>query len=559
MASLPTDIKPLIAVQGLRVFFQGAGSRDEVLRGIDLAIYPGETLGIVGESGCGKTLTALALGGLLPPAAGVSCQSFSWQLETGALDLKNFRQESFARLRGNELAYIFQDPGAALNPVLTCGAQIEETLAHHAGCRGKAARKMALEWLDRVGLPEPERIFRAYPHEVSGGQKQRVMIASALCAGPRLLIADEPTTSLDTTVQRHILDLLKDLKRALGLSALFISHDLGIIGEMADRVLVMQEGSVVEQKPVRQLFYAPEHPYTRALLACRPSLPKVLEALPSLIDSEAGRQTAVGSTLLQAEGLSAGFRVRPRSIFGKADWLQAVDGVSFDLHAGETLGVVGESGSGKSTLARVLLGLVPAQTGKITFEGKEMTGVGPAEWQQLRKGLQLVFQDPFTALNPRQRVGEALIEPLRVHQRDVDRHIHEEMVFDLMKKVGLSDKYLDRYPHELSGGQRQRVGIARALALRPRVLVCDEPVTALDVSVQAMVLDLLKSLQQELGLAYLFISHDLATVAFMSQRIMVMKNGKIIESGSTRNTLVHPVQPYTRELLKAVPGGFLAT
>lgn len=559
MASLPNDIKPLIAVQGLRVFFQGAGSRDEVLRGIDLAIYPGETLGIVGESGCGKTLTALALGGLLPPSAGVSCQSFSWQLETGPLDLKNFRQESFARLRGNEIAYIFQDPGAALNPVLTCGAQIEETLAHHAGCRGKAARKMALEWLDRVGLPEPERIFRSYPHELSGGQKQRVMIASALCPRPRLLIADEPTTSLDTTVQRHILDLLKDLKRELGLSALFISHDLGIIGEMADRVVVMQEGSVVEQKPVRQLFDAPEHPYTRALLACRPSLPKVLDAPPSLVDSEKGRQTAVGSCVLRVEALSAGFRVRPRRIFGKADWLQAVDGVSFDLQAGETLGVVGESGSGKSTLARVLLGLVPAQTGKITFEGKEMTGAGPAEWQQLRKGLQMVFQDPFTALNPRQRVGEALIEPLRVHQRDFARKVHEENALDLMKKVGLSDKFLNRYPHELSGGQRQRVGIARALALRPKVLICDEPVTALDVSVQAMVLDLLKSLQQELGLAYLFISHDLATVALMSGRIMVMKDGKIIESGSTRDTLADSVQPYTRELLRAVPGGFFTT
>jgi len=547
------DQKPLVAVQGLQVFFRNGDTREEVLRGIDLAVYPGETLGIVGESGCGKTLTALALGGLLPPTAEAYCQSFCWQLETGPVEMKNFRQESFARLRGKELAYIFQDPGTALNPVMTCGSQICEVLVRHGMLRGKAVRDAALEWLDRVGLPEPERIFRSYPHELSGGQKQRVMIASALCSGPRLLIADEPTTSLDTTVQRHILDLLKNLKNELGLSALFISHDLDIIGEMADRVLVMQEGKIVEGKPVCELFNAPTHPYTRSLLTSRPSLPT---SSGELMPFSPGRQAAAPSVLLQVEGLCAGFRIRPRSMFRQATWLQALDGVSFDVCPGETLGIVGESGSGKSTLARVLLGLVPAQTGKMVFQGKEIAGADPSEWQKLRKGLQIIFQDPFTALNPRQRVGEALIEPLMVHQNQFGRAEHEERVLGLLKKVGLSDKFLNRYPHELSGGQRQRVSIARALVLQPRVLVCDEPVTALDVSIQAMVLNLLKNLQQELGLAYLFISHDLATVAYMSERIIVMKAGKIIESGNTRTILARPEHPYTRELLAAVPGRY---
>ncbi len=564
MPSIPDNSRPVVEIKELRLFFQNGAHKEDVLRGIDLSLYPGETLGIVGESGSGKSLTALALGGLLPPLAEVSCTKFSWFLQNGEiLDLQDWRQAKFAPLRGKEIAYIFQDPGTCLNPVLSCGEQVAEAIRQHGRVKNQEARRQALAWLERVMLPEPERIFRAFPHELSGGQKQRVMIAAALCTRPRLLVADEPTTALDTTVQRHILDLIKSLKRELGLTALFISHDLDIIGEMADRVVVLHEGKIAEENSVAGLFQAPKHPYTRTLLDCRPSMRSQVERLPvsPLPESqEVGPSVHVKvgkikseTPLLHVEGLSVGYRLRPAGIFKRAGRLQALDKVGFRLHAGETLGIVGESGSGKSTLARVLLGLIPPEEGKILYQEKQLLGADRAEWQKLRKELQIVFQDPFSTLNPRQRVEEALLEPLLVHRYAKDIQVCKERVNGILEKVGLSKKFLHRFPHELSGGQRQRVSIARALVLDPKVLVCDEAVSALDVTVQAMVLNLLKDLQAELGIAYLFISHDLAAVAFMSERIIVMQEGKIVETGITKEILSNPQNTYTRALLAAVP------
>ena len=565
MHLVPNNSDAIFEIKGLRLFFQDGAHREEILRGIDLRVNAGETLGIVGESGSGKSLTALALGGLLPPAARVSCDSFSWNLQKGAtLDLKGWQQDKFASLRGKEIAYIFQDPGACLNPVLSCGEQVAEAIRWHGDTDKNRARIEALSWLERVGLPDPERVFRAFPHELSGGQKQRVMIAAALCTRPRLLVADEPTTALDTTVQRHILDLIKALKKELGLAAVFISHDLDIIGEMADRVMVMREGEIAEENSVEGIFTAPKHPYTRTLLDSRPSLRNTPARLPVIPQTDTEPVTPAtfnkeirlpqpGTLLLQVEGLSAGYRLRPNSLFSRAAWLQALDEVGFELNTGETLGIVGESGSGKSTLARVLLGLLPPNQGKIVFQGRDIPGLNRAEWKDLRKSLQIVFQDPFSALNPRQRVGEALLEPLQVHGFAKDIRKCQERVAWLLQKVGLSEHYLGRFPHELSGGQRQRVSIARALVLDPQVLVCDEAVSALDVTVQAMVLNLLKDLQQEFGLSYLFISHDLAAVGFMSDRIMVMKAGMVVETGNAGALLANPQHPYTRALLQAIP------
>lgn len=555
---------PIFEIKGLRLFFQEGTHQVEVLKGINLEICAGETVGIVGESGSGKSLTALALGGLFPPAARVSCDMFFWSPEKGVqLDLKSWQQAKFAPLRGKEIAYIFQDPAACLNPVLSCGEQVAEAIRWHANAGKADARHQALTWLERVGLPDPERIYRAFPHELSGGQKQRVMIAAALCTHPRLLVADEPTTALDATVQRHILDLIKTLKIELGLAALFISHDLDIIGEMADRVMVMREGDVVEENSVEGIFSAPKHPYTRTLLDSRPSLrysPERLtvsmqngpEAVHPVVFKEEATPLPDGP-LIEVEGLSAGFDLRPQRLFARAGWLQALDEVSFELKAGETLGIVGESGSGKSTLARVLLGLLPPVRGKIAFKGRDILASDRAEWKVLRKSLQIVFQDPFSTLNPRQRVGEALLEPLQVHGFSTDFGTCQKRVVGMLHKVGLSEKYLNRFPHELSGGQRQRVSIARALMLGPQVLVCDEAVSALDVTVQALVLNLLKDLQQEFDLSYLFISHDLAAVSFISDRILVMKAGKVIEAGETKELLTNPSHPYTQALLKAIP------
>lgn len=565
MHSAQNNSDAIFEIKGLHLSFQEGTRREDILKGISLEVRAGETLGIVGESGSGKSLTALALGGLLPTAARVSCDAFLWTLgNKTTADLRSLRRDKFDSLRGKELSYIFQDPGTCLNPVISCGEQVTEAIRWHGKVDQRVARRQALGWLERVGLPDPERIYHAFPHELSGGQKQRVMIAAALCTSPRLLVADEPTTALDTTVQRHILDLIKSLKKELGLAAIFISHDLDIIGEMADRVMVMREGEVVEENTVEGIFSAPKHPYTHTLINSRPSLRKSQVRLPVNLETDIGTASAVsfkreisspktGTSLLQVEGLSAGYRLRPSSPFGRASWLQALDEVDFELNTGETLGIVGESGSGKSTLARVLLGLLPPLKGEITFQGKAISGLNRSEWKDLRKALQIVFQDPFSALNPRQRVGEALMEPLRVHGFVKDIRTCQERVAWMLHKVGLSEQYLNRFPHELSGGQRQRVSIARALVLDPQVLICDEAVSALDVTVQALVLNLLKDLQQEFGLSYLFISHDLAAVGFMSDKIMVMKAGMVVESGNAADLLSSPRHPYTQALLQAIP------
>lgn len=559
---------PLLHVEDLRVHFREGERQTDVLHGVSFSLFPGETLGIVGESGSGKTMTALAVSGLLPPGAMSSCRSLRWlSRKNGMLDLGAMRENDFSAIRGGEIGFVFQEPGTCLNPVWPCGEQIAEVLRRHQSLSGAAARNRAMEWIERVKLPDPARIYRAFPHELSGGQKQRVMIAAALCTAPQLLIADEPTTALDATVQLHILRIIRELKAELDIAVLFISHDLNLVGQIADRVMVMRHGQIVEENTAQELFDSPRHEYTRALLHCRPGLGDPPVRLPVAAFSGVLEEGAVpvystpvlrprqaqrtDTPALTVENLRVRFPLSRKGVFRPRNWLHALDGIDFSMYEGETLGVVGESGSGKTTLGRTLLGLVFPQEGAVTFQGQELLKAGRQDWQQFRKRLQIIFQDPFAALNPRQRIGEALLEPMRYHGIGTDEPEREARLLKLLDQVGLSRKYLQRFPHELSGGQRQRVSIARAMAVGPSFLICDEAVSSLDVSVQAMVLNLLKDLQNEYRMTYLFISHDLAVVNFMSDRILVMKDGRVVEMGAAAQVLRHPQQDYTRALIAA--------
>lgn len=548
---------PLLALEGLQLSFPGMAQ--PAVAGVSLQVAAGETLALVGESGSGKSLTALSLLGLTPASAEVRFKRLSFfppqQPPLTLLDTQPFPTQ----LRGQFLSMIFQDPHSSLNPIFTIGEQLRETLQWRWRYGRQKARHHALEWLEKVGLVEPLNFYQRYPHQLSGGQKQRAMIAMALCTRPALLLADEPTTALDTTVQRHILDLLQCLQQELGIGILFISHDLVLLRHFADRVMVLQAGLVIEEGRVEAVFAQPQQAYTRNLLACRPQWAEVRSRLPTLQSEPAPALTQVtkvagdqpSTNLLEVSGLTVRF---PRQVSfwgGTHDYVTAVDAVDLVIPTGQTLGVVGESGSGKTTLGRSLLRLVEPQQGRIAFAGVDLLTLSASALRSYRRRLQMIFQDPFASLNPRLPIGWALVEPMEVHHIQPNRSSRVEYAVHLLEMVGLSADHFERLPHEFSGGQRQRIGIARALAVQPQFLVCDECVSALDVSVQAQVLNLLKDLQQQLGLTYLFISHDLAVVNFMSDALLVMHAGRIVERGTPQAVYQNPQHPFTQALLAA--------
>jgi peptide/nickel transport system ATP-binding protein len=628
---------PLLSVQDLTIDFHSQRGHTRAVAGVSLEVSRGEVVAIVGESGSGKSVTSLALLGLLArPAARIESGVARFASEKlGEVDLLKLSEKELQQVRGNDISMIFQEPMTSLNPVLTCGYQVVEALLLHTSLSKQAAEARTIELFTEAQLPRPAQIFKSYPHEISGGQKQRVMIAMAMACRPALLIADEPTTALDVTVQARILQLIRDLRREHGTAVLFITHDLGVVAEIADRILVMYRGRVVEQGTVLDIFTNPQHPYTKGLLACRPHLsigkarlpvvadfmatdvagnlvaraggggeeplktsPTQLrtnsdtsktfpveqnlrstdESAPSALTSPPGplskkegepdaqqRLSAVGSPsflergpggeapLLQVENLRVYFPIRKGFFARTTDFVKAVDDVSFTIYPGETVGLVGESGCGKTTIGRALLRLTEPTAGRILFEGTDLAALPSGELRHRRREFQLVFQDPYAALNPMLTVGEAILEPLRVHGVGGSRAEQKARVRELLRTVGLSEDAEQRYPHEFSGGQRQRVCIARALALRPKLIVCDESVSALDVSVQAQVLNLLNDLKRDLGITYLFITHDLSVARFMSDRLLVMSQGRIVESGPAAEVYAHPQHPYTQQLLAAIP------
>jgi len=557
----------LLSVQELQVAFRmgrvaGQVQRLPAVRGVSFDIAAERSVALVGESGSGKSVTAMAIVNLLPDNAERQGRIL-WQGQ----DLLQAGRARWRALRGRDIACVFQDPMSSLNPVLSVGLQICEPLRAHLGLGARQARARAEELLAEVGLPEPRRRLDAYPHQLSGGQQQRVMIAMALACEPKLLIADEPTTALDVTVQRQILELLAALKARHRMSLLFISHDLGLVGEIADEVVVMREGQVRERGTAAQVFQSPRDAYTRALLACRPTLQGAPPARLPVVDGPAARHALAESAraaskdpqapvILEVRALAKSFWLR-QGWFGRREF-KAVQGVGFRLRRGHTLGVVGESGSGKTTMGLTLLRLLEPTRGEVLFEGRDLLRLGDRERQTLRRRLQIVFQNPFASLNPRFTIGQTLLEPMAIHGIGADRHDRERRARALLQRVGLDDDLLGKYPHEFSGGQRQRLAIARCLALQPEVLVLDEAVSALDVSVQAQVLNLLRDLQDELGLAYVFISHDLAVVRFMADEVLVMQDGQVVEQAPAGQILAAPAQDYTRRLLAAVPRGYAA-
>jgi peptide/nickel transport system ATP-binding protein len=558
---------PLLSIQDLKVAFRmgtvnGVVQRAEAVgrgaQGVSFDVPANQTVALVGESGSGKSVTAMSIVNLLPDNAERSGRVL-WE---GA-DLLRASAADMRRLRGREIACVFQDPMSSLNPVFTIGQQLVEPLVVHMGLRRRAAADRAEQLLSEVGIPEPKRRLGAYPHELSGGQQQRVMIAMALACEPQLLIADEPTTALDVTIQRQIIELLAGLQGRHGLSVLFISHDLGLVGEIADQVVVMRQGTVREQGPVADIFDAPQDAYTRALLACRPSLAHHPARLMVIDDHIAGRQAhgparakdPAAPVVLEVSALAKSFRLKA-GLFGHREF-KAVRDVNFQLRRGHTLGVVGESGSGKTTMGLTLLRLHEPTAGKVLFEGRDLLTLNDAERQRMRQRIQIVFQNPYASLNPRFTIGQTLVEPMAIHGIGAGTAEREQRARELLVKVGLDDRAFGKYPHEFSGGQRQRVAIARCLTLNPEVLVLDEAVSALDVSVQAQVLNLLKDLQDELGLAYIFISHDLAVVRFISDEVLVMKDGEVVEQASAEAILRAPQQEYTRRLIGAVPRGWV--
>jgi peptide/nickel transport system ATP-binding protein len=543
------------------------------LHHVSLEVNRGETLALVGESGSGKSITSLSILRLVPePPAMYAGGSILFSLDgLSVQDLLTVDETAMRCIRGNRISMIFQEPMSSLNPVTTCGKQVSEAIRLHRKTGSSEARKEAIALFRKVELPEPEGVYDRYPHELSGGQKQRVMIAMAMSCSPDLLIADEPTTALDVTVQQTVIRLLRNLQRETGMSVIFITHDLGLVAEVADRVAVMYKGSIVETGPTRQVLGAPVHAYTKALLACRPILHTRGERLPVVSDfmvqedrpngshqDDKGKPDTISlgdakTPVVEVADLKVWFPGRQNLLGRPLTHHKAVDGVSMKVMPGETVGLVGESGCGKTTLGRAILGLVAATSGKILLGGRDSSGFDRKAWRSIRKDVQVVFQDPYSSLNPRLTIGEAIAEPMAVHGLHGDRRQRMEKVAELLGKVDLGTQHMNRYPHEFSGGQRQRIGIARALALEPRFIVFDESVSALDVSVQAQVLNLLNDLKREFGFTSLFISHDLGVVRYISDRILVMNRGIIEEEGPADEVYHHPRKEYTRRLIEAIP------
>lgn len=561
---------PLLEIKDLSIDFQTNDGFSKGVSKLNLSVHANEFLAIVGESGSGKSITALSILQLLaaPPATYRSGSILFHRKDGSVVNLLSLASKDIQNIRGNEIGMIFQEPMTSLNPVFTCGSQVMEALQRHQKLNTKEAKAKTIGLFTKVQLPRPEEIFHRYPHELSGGQKQRVMIAMAMSCNPALLIADEPTTALDVTVQHTILKLMQSLQQETGMGIIFITHDLGLVQDFADRVAVLYKGDLVEQGSTKDLFNQPQHAYTRALLACRPALHPRNKRLPVVSDFLEGdlslsEKEAVSSTekinpskapLLEVENLRVWFPGKS-SLFGKTgNWIKAVDEVSFSIHEGETLGLVGESGCGKTTLGRALLRLIEPSGGSIRLRGEEILSLSPSKFNPRRKDLQIVFQDPYASLNPRINIGEALVEPMMVHQLFKTRREATDQAVMLLEKVNLSAAHMNRYPHAFSGGQRQRMIIARALALQPSFIVWDESVSALDVSVQAQILNLLNDLKKSFGFTSLFISHDLSVVKYISDRMLVMQAGKIVESGDAATLYEHPKHPYSRQLLASIPG-----
>ena len=556
----------LLAVNELCVSFGKGKNQSEVVHQVSFSLSENEILGIVGESGSGKSVTSLAIAGLLPK----KISKVEGSIVFNGTELLQLKNKDFNNLRGREIAIIFQEPMSALNPSLKCGFQVSEILQHQLGLSASESKKETIKLFDRVKLPDPREIYARYPHQISGGQMQRVMIAMAIACKPKLLIADEPSTALDVTVQKEIVQLLKDLQKQTGMSMIFISHDLSLVSEIADRVLVMYQGDLVEEGSVYQVFKTPKHSYTKALLSARPVLNKRLKRLPtiasiadkSFVSNEISPQERAlrhkelytKAPLLEVKNVKKEF-YNAAGLFRPKKVTKAVDDVSFSVFEGETLGLVGESGCGKSTLGRAILLLDKATSGSIRYRGKELNKLDATEVRNMRKEIQLIFQDPFASLNPRITIGQALTEPMKVHKIGASKKNREERVNNLLERVGLDTTYFNRYPHELSGGQRQRVGIARTIAVNPKLVICDESVSALDISVQAQVLNLLNELKEDFGFTYIFISHDLSVVKYMSDQLLVMNAGKIEEMGDADEVYASPRKKYTKKLIDAIPKG----
>ncbi len=534
----------------------------QAVKGISFDIPTNKTVALVGESGSGKTVSAMAILGLLPENAIVSPSSRALY---GDRDLLKSSLSELQAIRGKDISVIFQEPMTSLNPVFTVGEQIAEVLRLHMGMGLRQAYERAKELLNEVGIPNPQLRVASYPHEMSGGQQQRVMIAMAIACEPKLLIADEPTTALDVTIQKQILDLIAGLQQRHQMSVLFITHDLAVVGEIADHVVVMQNGLIQEQGAVRAIFETPQHPYTKALLLCRPRLDRRPKRLPVIDDFLKGDgrphqleerhrgTTPADEIILEVKGLTKTFFLK-EGFFGKRA-IPAVKDVNFKLPRGKTLGLVGESGSGKTTVGLTLMRLHDATSGEVLFEGRDLLSLTEKEMMAYRRRIQIIFQNPYASLNPRFTIGQVLMEPMRIHKIGKDDRDRAELAFQLLAKVGLSEQSFYKYPHEFSGGQRQRIAIARCLTMKPDVLICDESVSALDVSVQAQVLNLLQDLQDEFGLSYIFISHDLAVVKYISDMVMVMNEGEIVEMADSDQIYLNPQRDYTRKLLTSIPRG----
>ncbi|BAO75639.1 ABC transporter ATP-binding protein [Winogradskyella sp. PG-2] len=562
---MPSNI--LLKVKNLSISFFNKKIENQIIKSVSFEIGTNKIVAIVGESGSGKSITSLSIMGLLPMG---TSKITSGSIEFNNVDIVKLSEKKFQNLRGKEIAMIFQEPMSSLNPSMRCGKQVEEILGQHFELSKSEIKLEVLDLFEKVKLPNPERIIKAYPHEISGGQKQRVMIAMAIACKPKLLIADEPTTALDVTVQKDILELLKMIQKETEMSILFISHDLSLVSELADEVMVMYNGEIVEQGATHTIFKTPKHNYTKALIGATPSTQLRLKKLPTISDflSDSIDKTIISKEerikhhkdLYNKKPLLEVIDVE-KTYLSKTGWFakntpfKAVDGVSFKIYPGETVGLVGESGCGKSTLGNAILQLDKATAGRILYNDKSIIDLKTRELRALRKDIQIIFQDPFASLNPRMMIGNAILEPMRVHHIGNSNKERKEKVLFILEKVGLDRDTFYRYPHEFSGGQRQRIGIARTIALEPQLIVCDESVSALDISVQAQVLNLLNNLKEQFGFTYLFISHDLAVVKYMADQLIVMNKGKIEEMGDSDKIYKSPEHNYTKKLIHAIPKG----